>query len=74
MSILRKKIAALEGTEECLIVSSGATAMAASVIANVNAGDHVLCVMKPYSWTQKLVSKFLSRFGVEYDFVDARNR
>ncbi|MFN8318553.1 MAG: aminotransferase class I/II-fold pyridoxal phosphate-dependent enzyme [Saprospiraceae bacterium] len=72
VSILRKKIAALEGTEECLIVSSGATAMAASVIANVNAGDHVLCVMKPYSWTQKLVSKFLSRFGVEYDFVDAR--
>lgn len=72
VAILRKKIAALEGTEECLIVSSGATAMAASVIANVNAGDHVLCVMKPYSWTQKLVSKFLSRFGVEYDFVDAR--
>ena len=71
VAILRKKIAALEGTEECLVVSSGATAMAASVIANVSAGDHVLCVLKPYSWTQKLVSKFLTRFGVSYDFVDA---
>lgn len=73
VAILRKKIAALEGTEECLVVSSGATAMAASVIANVSAGDHVLCVLKPYSWTQKLVSKFLTRFGVEYHFVDARD-
>ncbi len=73
VTILRKKIAALEGTEECLVVSSGATAMAASVIANVSAGDHVLCVLKPYSWTQKLVSKFLTRFGVEYHFVDARD-
>lgn len=73
VAILRKKIAALEGTEECLVVSSGATAMAASVIANVSAGDHVLCVLKPYSWTQKLVSKFLTRFGVDYHFVDARD-
>lgn len=71
VAILRKKIAALEGTEDCLVVGSGATAMAAAVIANVQAGDHVLCVQKPYSWTTKLVSKFLTRFGITYDFIDA---
>lgn len=73
VEILRKKMAALEGTEECLVVGSGATATAAAIISNVQAGDHIICVQKPYSWTQKLISKFLSRFGVSYDFVDARS-
>ncbi|MBK8699874.1 MAG: aminotransferase class V-fold PLP-dependent enzyme [Saprospiraceae bacterium] len=71
--ILRKKMAALEKTEDALVVSSGATAIAAAVIANVSSGDHVICVQKPYSWTGKLISKFLSRFGVTYDFVNARD-
>lgn len=73
VEILRKKMAALEGTEECLVVGSGATATAAAIIGNVQAGDHIICVQKPYSWTHKLISKFLSRFGVSYDFVDARS-
>ena len=42
-------------------------------MANVSAGDHIICVDKPYSWTNKLVSKMLVRFGVEYTFVDGRD-
>ena len=70
VAILRKKMAELEGAEDSLIFSSGSAACAAAVIANVNAGDHIVCVQKPYSWTYKLLTQFLPRFGVEYTFVD----
>ena len=71
VEILRKKLAALEGTEDCLVFASGAGAIAAAVIGNVSAGDHVICQKSPYSWTTALLQKFLARFGVEHTFVDA---
>jgi cystathionine beta-lyase/cystathionine gamma-synthase len=70
VEILRKKLAALEGTEDALVFSSGAGAIAAAVIGNVKAGDHVVCQQGPYSWTSALLRKFLSRFGIEHTFVD----
>ncbi len=73
VEILRKKMAALEGAEDALIFSSGSTAISAAVINSVKAGDHVICVQKPYSWTNKLLNTLLARFGVETTMVDARN-
>lgn len=70
VQILREKLAALEGTEDALVFSSGAGAVAAAVIGNVAAGDHVICQKAPYSWTTALLRKFLGRFGVEHTFVD----
>jgi Cystathionine beta-lyases/cystathionine gamma-synthases len=70
VAILRKKLAALEGTEDALVFSSGAGAVAAAVLGNVSAGDHIVCQQGPYSWTSALLRKFLSRFGVEHTFVD----
>ncbi len=70
VQILRKKVAALEHAEDALITSSGAAAIAITTMAQLSAGDHVICVEKPYSWTNKLVTKLLHRFGVSYDFVD----
>jgi cystathionine beta-lyase len=73
VAILRQKIAALEGSEECLLFGSGSAAIAAAVMSSVNAGDHVVCVQKPYSWTHKLLNRLLSRFGVETTMVDGRD-
>ncbi|HNL94833.1 MAG TPA: PLP-dependent transferase, partial [Saprospiraceae bacterium] len=73
VNILRKKLAALESTEDALVLGSGAAAIAAAVIANVSAGDHIVCVESPYSWTYTLLTKFLPRFGVTADFVDGRD-
>lgn len=73
VDILRKKMAAMEGSEDALIFSSGAAVIAAAIIGNVAAGDHIICVQKPYAWTFKVISKFLHRFGVTYTFVDGRN-
>jgi cystathionine beta-lyase/cystathionine gamma-synthase len=70
VKILRQKIAALESAEEALIFASGAAAVSAAVIANVNAGDHIVCVKSPYSWTNVLLTRFLTRFGVTTTFVD----
>jgi cystathionine beta-lyase/cystathionine gamma-synthase len=70
VEILRKKVAALEGAEECLMFGSGAGAITAAVMASVSAGDHVICVHKPYSWTRSLLKDLLSRFGVTHTFID----
>jgi cystathionine beta-lyase/cystathionine gamma-synthase len=70
VEILRRKIAALEGSEDCLMFASGAAAMSAAVIASVSGGDHVVCVAKPYSWTRAVLRDLLGRFGVTTTFVD----
>ena len=70
VAMLRKKIAALEHAEDALVLSSGSAAIAAAVITFTKAGDHIVCVQKPYSWTKKLLAELLVRFGVEHTFVD----
>ena len=70
VEILRKKIAALEGAEDCLMFGSGAGAVAAGVMASASAGDHIVCVQRPYSWTRAVVRDLLGRFGVTHTFVD----
>ena len=67
--IVRKKVAALEGAEDALVFGSGAAAMACAVLGNVKAGDHVICVRNPYSWTNSLVINMLARFGITHTFV-----
>ncbi len=70
VAILRKKIAALEGAEDCLAFASGAAAIAAGVVASVRAGDHAVCVARPYSWTRILLRDLLPTFAVACTFVD----
>ncbi len=70
VTILRKKMAALEKTEDALITSSGCAAISAAVIANLSAGDHVICVQHCYSWTKTLFMDVLKRFRVEVDMID----
>lgn len=70
VEILRKKIAALAEAEDALVFSSGVAAISAAVMANVKAGEHVVCVQKPYSWTHRLLNEFLTRFGVESTMID----
>ncbi|MDX2002748.1 MAG: aminotransferase class I/II-fold pyridoxal phosphate-dependent enzyme [Chitinophagales bacterium] len=68
--ILCKKLAALEGAEDALVFASGVAAISAAVISQVKAGNHIICVDKPYSWATKLLKNILGRFGVSYTFVD----
>lgn len=70
VSILGKKLAALAGSEEAMVFASGSASIAAAVMANLEQGDHVVCVQKPYSWTGKLLSKLLNRYGVTTTFIE----
>ena len=73
VDILRKKLAALDGADDCLVFSSGAAAIFAAVLANVKSGDHIVSVDKPYTWAQKMFNEILPRFGVTTTYIDGRN-
>ncbi|HLP39576.1 aminotransferase class I/II-fold pyridoxal phosphate-dependent enzyme [Lacibacter sp.] len=73
VDILRKKLAALDGAEDCLVFNNGAAAIFAGVLANVKAGDHIVSVNKPYTWVQRLFDVILPRFGVSTTYVDGRD-
>ena len=70
VDMLCKKMAALEGAEDCLMVGSGAAAITNSVVSKVSAGDHIVSVKDPYSWANHLMSKILTRFDVQTTFID----
>lgn len=70
VDILRKKLAALDGAEDCLVFNSGAAAIFAGILANVKSGDHIISVRKPYTWVQKMIDVVLPRFGVTCTYID----
>jgi len=72
VDILRKKLAALDKAEDCLVFNSGAAAIYAAVMANVRSGDHIVSVASPYTWAQKLFNDILPKFGVTTSYVDGR--
>ncbi len=72
VDILRKKLAALDGAEDCLVFNNGAAAIFAAVLANVKTGDHIVSVAKPYTWVQRMFDIILPRFGVHTTYIDGR--
>ncbi|MBL4654542.1 MAG: aminotransferase class I/II-fold pyridoxal phosphate-dependent enzyme, partial [Bacteroidia bacterium] len=68
--ILSKKIAALEKAEDALIFTSGMAAISTAVLANVKAGQHIICVKNPYSWTYKLLNNLLPKYNIETSMID----
>jgi cystathionine beta-lyase/cystathionine gamma-synthase len=73
VDILRKKLAALDNAEDCLVFNSGASAIYASVLANVKSGDHIVSVNKPYTWAQRMFDNVLPRFGITTTYIDGKN-
>lgn len=70
VDILRKKLAALDGAEDCLVFNNGAAAIFAGIMAHVKAGDHIVSVKSPYTWVQRMLEVVLPRFGVTHTFID----
>jgi cystathionine beta-lyase/cystathionine gamma-synthase len=61
---LEEALAAVEGAETALAVSSGMAAMTTAVASLVRAGDEVLASASLYGGTVRLVKELLPRFGV----------
>lgn len=70
VDILRKKLAALDGAEDCLVFNNGAAAIFAAVFTNVKNGDHIISVQKPYSWAQRTFDLILPRFGITTTYIE----
>lgn len=66
-----KKIAELEGAEDCAVFSSGMAAISTAVISLVSSGDHIVAIRDLYGGTVGLFSDFMRRFGVHTTLVEA---
>jgi cystathionine beta-lyase/cystathionine gamma-synthase len=72
-SVAEKTIAELEGVDAALTFSSGMGAITTTVMALLQAGDHVVAQRDIYGGAHKFFSQWLPRFGVETTFVDTTN-
>jgi cystathionine beta-lyase/methionine-gamma-lyase len=63
-------VAGLEGTETALVTASGMGAISTTVLALVQAGDHVIAQSRHYMSTTKLFEEVLPRFGVGVSIVE----
>tara|TARA_Y100000748_G_scaffold48414_1_gene36893 strand:+ start:10105 stop:11271 length:1167 start_codon:yes stop_codon:yes gene_type:complete len=68
---LEDNIATLEGGKYGISFSSGMAATTA-LFQTLNAGDHVIIGHNVYGGTYRMSVKVLSRHGIEFEFVDAR--
>ena len=68
--VLNEKLAALEGTENALVTSSGMAAISATLLTVLSAGDHLLALDCLYGGTHGLVTKDLPRYDISHSFID----
>ncbi|MFV0604817.1 MAG: O-succinylhomoserine sulfhydrylase [Niabella sp.] len=64
------KMALLEKCEAGFAVASGMAAVFSSFMALLKAGDHIICCRSMFGGTNTVVTKFLSKFAIEYTMVD----
>ncbi|HZG72776.1 MAG TPA: cystathionine beta-lyase [Chondromyces sp.] len=69
---LEEAIAELEGGTRGFAFSSGMAAISTAFLM-LSKGDHVLVTEDVYGGTYRMVTSVLSRFGIEYTFVDMTN-
>ena len=69
VTAVEAKIAALEGAEAALVLSSGQAATTTALMALTRAGDEIVCSSAVYGGTFHLISGVLSKFGVKARFV-----
>jgi cystathionine beta-lyase/cystathionine gamma-synthase len=67
---VEKILAEIEGAESALLFASGMGAISCSVIALLQAGDHVVAQRSHYMGTTQLVGTLLARYGVGATIVD----
>lgn len=67
---VERKIAALEGAEDCVVTASGMCAISTTLMSFLGAGDHLVMADTVYGGTFEFVHNILPRFGVEFTAVN----
>src|SRR5215471_18377722 len=66
---VERKIAELEGAEDCVVTASGSAATLTALMALCDAGDEVIACDSIYGGTIKILTRVLGRFGVCSRFI-----
>lgn len=69
VTMLERRLAAMEGTEACIGTASGMSAIMITGMALLKAGDHVICSRSVFGSTIKLFQAEFGKFGVQTSFV-----
>jgi methionine-gamma-lyase len=67
---LEQKVAALEGMDDAAATATGMGAVAASTMAFLQHGDHLIASKAIYGCSFALFNHMFSRYGIEVSFVD----
>jgi len=67
--MFERRLAALEGAQDCLATASGMAAILATALAVLKSGDHVVCSASVFGATVQLFSNVLARFGIDTSYV-----
>ena len=65
------RMCVLEGAEAGYATASGMSAVFASFMTFLKAGDHLLCCQAIFGSTHTVVTKYLPKYGIEYTYVAA---
>jgi cystathionine gamma-synthase len=69
VKIAEKRLADLEGAEDCVIFSSGMSAITTTILTLVQSGDHIVITDDSYKKTLEFCRSYLKQFGVECTIV-----
>jgi O-succinylhomoserine sulfhydrylase len=69
VTMMERRLAALEGAEACIATSSGMSAILLLGMGLLKAGDHVICSQSVFGSTVMLFGREFAKFGVETSFV-----
>ncbi len=64
-----ERLASLEGGECAVATSSGMSAILSTFMGLLSAGDHIVSSQSVFGTTRVLFDKYLSKFGIETDYV-----
>jgi len=70
VTAFQERLAALEGAESCVATASGMSAILATAMALLKAGDHLVSSSGVFGATVQLFNTILGKFGVETTYVD----
>ncbi len=68
---VEQRLAALEGGDDAVLVSSGMAAVTTALLILLSAGDHLIVTNDSYHKTRVFVNTFLRRFGIDCTTVSA---
>jgi len=72
-AVVERKLAALEGSEEAIVYSSGMAALVGLVMTKLSAGDEIVFFDECYHRSREFCAQHLARFGVITRQVEACN-